>query len=230
MSRKNSTVLAIAMLMAAGFPAWAGEIIDRIVATVNRSVILQSDWDDAVRYEAFIGGRPLDHITNEDRKAALDRLIDQELLREQVHLANPAVASEQEEVAKRIEEIRKQYPGAEAEAGWLDKLARYGLTEAGLKDRVAAQIELMGLVEARLRASVTIDSNSIQRYYNQELLPQLHQLHAQDVPLSEASPQIKELLIEQKVSELLTTWLQSLRAGSEIHTVTPSSDSPGQAQ
>ena len=230
MSRKNSTVLAIALLMAAGFPARAGEIIDRIVATVNRSVILQSDWDDAVRYEAFIGGRPLDHITNEDRKAALDRLIDQELLREQVHLANPAVAAELEEVAKRIEEIRKQYPGAETEAGWLDKLGQYGLSEAGLKDRVAAQIELMGLVEARLRASVTIDSNSIQRYYNQELLPQLHQLHAQDVPLAEASPQIKELLTEQKVSELLTTWLQSLRAGSEIHTVVPSSDSPGQAQ
>lgn len=88
----------------------------------------------------------------------------------------------------------------------------------------------MGLVEERLRASVTIDSGSIARYYSQELLPQFHQSHTQDVPLSEVAPQIKELLTEQKVSELLTAWLQNLRAGSEIHTLAPSSDSPGQAQ
>jgi hypothetical protein len=230
MSRKIFTVPLVVLLLASGFTAQAGEIIDRIVATVNRSVILQSDWDDAVRYEAFVGGRPLDHITGEDRKAALDRLIDQELLREQVHISNPVRAPEAEEVAKRIGEVRKQYSGAETEEGWLGALERYGLTETDLKDRVAAQIELMTLVEARLRASVTIDSNSIQRYYNQELLPQLHQSHAQDVPLSDVTPRIKELLTEQKVSQLLTAWLQNLRAGSEIHTVAPSSDSQGQAQ
>jgi peptidyl-prolyl cis-trans isomerase SurA len=230
MSRKSHTLLAMVLLVAAGLPARAGEIIDRIVATVNRNVILQSDWDDAVRYETFIGGRPLDHITNEDRKTCLDRLIDQELLREQVHLSNPAPSPDEQEVAKRIAEIRKQYPGAETESGWLATLGRYSLTEAGLRDRVAAQIDLMALVEARLRASVTVDASSIQRYYNQELLPQLHQSHAQDVPLSEVTPRIKELLTEQKVSELLTTWLHSLRAGSEIHTVAPSSDSQGQAQ
>lgn len=88
MRLKPSLFVAL-LLVASGFPASAGDIIDRIVATVNRSIILQSDWEDAVRYEAFIGGRPLDHVTNEDRKAALDRLIDQELLREQVHLSDP---------------------------------------------------------------------------------------------------------------------------------------------
>ena len=229
MRLKPSLFVAL-LLVASGFPASAGDIIDRIVATVNRSIILQSDWEDAVRYEAFIGGRPLDHVTNEDRKAALDRLIDQELLREQVHLSDPVPSPDQQEVEKRISEIRRQYASAETEPGWLAVLTRYGLSEAGLKQRVAAQIDLMGLVEERLRASVTIDSGSIARYYSQELLPQFHQSHTQDVPLSEVAPQIKELLTEQKVSELLTAWLQNLRAGSEIHTLAPSSDSPGQAQ
>jgi hypothetical protein len=77
---------------------------------------------------------------------------------------------------------------------------------------------------------VTIDSKSIESYYNQELLPQLRQSGAQDVPLAEVTPQIKELLTEQKVSRLLTAWLQNLRAGSEIHTEIPSQDSQGQAQ
>jgi hypothetical protein len=95
---------------------------------------------------------------------------------------------------------------------------------------VGEQIELMRLVETRLRPSVSIDSKSIESYYNQELLPQLRQSGAQDVPLAEATPQIKELLTEQKVNQLLTGWLQSLRAGSEIRTTASSPDSEGRAQ
>jgi len=50
-------------------------------------------------------------------------------------------------------------------------------------------------------------------------LPQLRQTGAKQVALSDVTPKIKELLTEQKVNELLTTWLQSLRAGSEIRTM-----------
>ena len=229
MNRKIAILPWAVAVLALGLVAQAGEIIDRVVATVNRHIILLSDWEDAIRYEAFVGGRPLDHVTAEDRKAALDRLIDQELLREQVRAFDSLRASP-EEVAKRIEEIRKQYPGAETDPGWRAALAGYGLTDDGLKLRVGEQIELMRLVEARLRPTITIDSNSIESYYNQELLPQLRQSGAQDVPLAEATPQIKELLTQQKVNQLLTGWLQDLRAGSEIRNTAASATSQGQPQ
>jgi len=209
--------------------ARAGDVIDRIVATVNGRCILQSDWEDAVRYDALVGGRPLDHITFEDRKAALDRLIDQELLREQVR-ASDLPESFSEELTRRIEEIRKQYPGAETEAGWGATLARYGLTFDDLKKRLALQFDLMGLVDARLRPAIEIDSKSVESYYNQELLPQLRQAGAQDVPLAEVTPKIKELLTQQKMNQLLTAWLQNLRSGSEIRTESASPDSGGRAQ
>ena len=92
-------------------------MIDRIVATVNGHIILQSDWEDALRYEAFSSGRPLDHLTADERKAALDHLIDQELLREQLRSPDSQHASP-EEVAQRVAEIRKQYPKGETEPGW----------------------------------------------------------------------------------------------------------------
>ena len=79
------------------------------MATVNGHIILQSDWEDSLRYEAFSSGRPLDRLTAEDRKAALDHLIDQELLREQLRAPDSPHASP-EEVDQRIAEIRKQYP------------------------------------------------------------------------------------------------------------------------
>jgi peptidyl-prolyl cis-trans isomerase SurA len=195
----------------------ASNIIDRIVATVNGHIILQSDWEEAVRYEAFVDGRPLDRMTAEDRKAALDRLIDQELLREQVR-APESPQAPANELNERIDEIRKQYPRAETEAGWADTLGSYGLTLEELKKRLAIQLELTRLVDARLRPGIDIDSKSVESYYNQELLPQLRQAGVKAVPLNEVTPKIKELLTQEKVSELLTAWLQNLRSGSEIHT------------
>ena len=227
MNHKCSIFVCIIVFLAVALPARAGDVLDRIVATVNNHIILQSEWQDAVRYEAFVAVRPLDQLQAGDRKAALDHLIDQALLREQMRSSGFPHASG-EEVEKRIQEIRKQYPGAESEAGWQAAIARYGLTEDELKKRIALQVDIMGLVDARLRPNVVIDSKSIESYYNQELLPQLRQSGAQQVPLAEVTPKIKELLTQQKMNQMLVAWLQDLRSGSRIRTETESAESEGQ--
>jgi hypothetical protein len=219
MNKKSTTLAAILALFTIAMPARAGDVLDRIVATVNNHIILQSEWQDAVRYEAFVDGRSIDQVQAADRKAALDHLIDQELLREQMRSSGYRHASS-EEVAKRIQEIRKQYGEAETEAGWQAALGRYRLTESELNQRVALQIDLLGLVDARLRPNIVIDSKSIESYYNQELLPQLRQSGAEQVPLAAVTPKIKELLTQQKMNQMLVAWLQDLRAGSEISTET----------
>ena len=226
MNPRCSILAYSVVLLAIALPACAGDVLDRIVATVNNHIILQSEWQDAVRYEAFVAGRRLDQLQPGDGKAALDRLIDQELLREQMRSSGFPHASS-EEVEKRIQEIRKQYAGADSDVGWQAALARYGLTEDELQKRVALQVDLMGLVDARLRPNVVIDSKSIESYYNQELLPQLRQSGARQVPLAEVTPKIKELLTQQKMNQMLIAWLQDLRSGSRIRTET-GPDSGGQ--
>ena len=226
---KFSIPLCTLFLLLMSSPVHAGDIVDRIVATVNGHAILQSDWEDALHYEAFIATHSSEQLTFADRKAALDRLIDQELLRQQIRPADFQHASDQE-VAARIQEIRRQYPGADSDSGWYAALAHYHLTEKELKNRVALQLDLLRLVDARLRPTVQIDSKSVQSYYNQELLPQLRQSGAQQIPLAQASPKIKELLTQRKIDQLLTAWLQTLRTGSEIRTQPATSGSPGQTQ
>ena len=51
---KTIVAAALTVLLVAAAQA---EVIDRIVATVNGHIILQSDWDDALRYEALLNGR-----------------------------------------------------------------------------------------------------------------------------------------------------------------------------
>ena len=226
---RTSILVCIGALLTLASGPSAAEVIDRIVATVNGHVILLSDWEDSLRYEAFSGGHPLERMTAENRKAALDRLIDQELLREQQPAMDSAHATP-DEVVQRVAEIRKQYADAETELGWKALLDKYRLSEEALKKHVAVELDLMRLVDARLRPSVTVDSKSIESYYKQELLPQLRQSGGQSVPLAEVTGKIKELLTQKKISQLLTAWLHNLRAGSQIRAEAFAPASGGRSQ
>ena len=228
--RLYTAVVALVVAVMAGTftasPARAGEVIDRIVATVNGRIILQSDWDEALSYEALLSGRALSFFTDEDRRAVLDRLIDQELLAEQMKSASFKHASE-EDAAAEIAEARKLHPDAATAEGWQALLARYGVTEKALTDHVEQQIDLMRLVDAHLRPAVQIDSKSIEAYYRDKFVPQLRQNGAGDVPLADVSGQIREILTEEKVGELMVSWLQSLRAESKV-SLPSISESPDQ--
>ncbi len=206
----------------------AGEVIDRIIAIVNGHIILQSDWDEGLSYEALLTNRSVGQFSDDDRRAVLDRLIDQELLREQMRSADFAHATDAE-VAARVAAARKLYPEAASPQAWQALLARYHLTEKDLLAHVRQQIDLMRLVDARLRPTVQIDSKSIEAYYRDQFVPQLKQAGSSDVPLAEVSAKIREVLTQEKVSELLVSWLQTLRSEGQVHIpgVIPSANDPG---
>jgi peptidyl-prolyl cis-trans isomerase SurA len=215
MNRRVLILICAMSLLGAAPACAAGELLDRIVATVNGHIILQSDWEEGLRYEAFVNGRSLDQLAAEDRRTALDRLIDQQLLLGQVRASEFQHASEQD-LTERIQELRQQYSAAGSEQAWQAVLQRYGLTEEQLKQHIASQHDLMRLVDARLRPNVNIDVRSIESYYNQELLPQLRQSGAKEVSLAEVTPKITEVLTQRRVNQLLVAWLQDLRSGSVI--------------
>lgn len=206
-------VLALAVSAAV-----ASDIIERVVATVNNRPILQSDWDEEVRYEAFVNHRPLSRVTLADRKAALDRLIDQELLRQQIKEdeAEGVLAESPPHIESRLQEIRKQYPGAGKTATWQADLREYGLREQDLVRHVALQAQLERLIDVRLRPTVHISHTSIEAYYRDQLLPELRKAGVKDVPLVEVSPKIEELLTQRQMNQLLAAWLHDLRSQSDI--------------
>lgn len=215
---KTKIIAAVAMLLFLSVlsrPVSAGEVIDRIVATVNGHIILQSDWNDALCYEALLSAKTPDQFSDEDRRAVLDRLIDQELLGEQMKSALFQHASESE-AAAQVVEARKLYPEAATPEGWQGVLAKFGLSEKALVAHVQQQIDLMRLVDAHLRPAVQIDSKSIEAYYRDKFVPQLKQSGAAEVALADVSAQIRELLTQEKVNELMISWLQSLRSESKV--------------
>ena len=209
---------AVAVSVALAVPSTAGTVVDRIVSSVNGHAVLQSDWEREIAFEALLNGRDPDTFTLPERAAALNRLVDQELLREQVRPGQSAPAAE---VATRVADVRKLQPGASSDTIWQASLQRYGLTQSELEKRLSEDIQLMKLVEDRLRPSIQIDQKAVESYYKDELLPELTKAGGSAQPLTEVYGRIKTLLAEKKMNELLSGWLASLRSGSQIRTLTP---------
>ena len=214
MKRWKRWTISIFACVALTAPLRAGEIVDRIVANVNGHILLQSDWEEEVAFEAFVNAHPIDALTAADRKAALDRLIDQELLREQVR---PSESAPAELVSARVAEIRKSLTLSSLEE-WRAALQRYGLTQSAVEKRLGNDIQLMRLVEARLRPSIQVDTRAVESYYRERLLPELERAGTKAVSLPEVFGHIRDLLTEQKVNQMLDSWLVSLRSESRIQT------------
>jgi hypothetical protein len=212
---KVAIAALIFLLASIAAPAARAEIVDRIVATVNGHIILQSDWDEALRYEALLNGRTVSEFTDDERRAVLDRLIDQELLAEQMKSAYFQHCSEAE-AAPTIADARKRYAEGATDQGWQSVLTRFQLTGKDLLAHVQQEIDVMRLVDAHLRPAVQIDSKTIEAYYREKFVPQLKQSGAGDVSLADVTGKIRELLTEEKVNELLVSWLQTLRSESKV--------------
>src|SRR5205085_11265574 len=107
MKRLRHPVICMFALLIAIAPMLAGEVIDRIVATVNRHAILESELDEAIRYESFLNQKSFHALSQSDRQATLQRLVDQALIAQEMERGN-FHSSDASEVAAKVQEIRQQ--------------------------------------------------------------------------------------------------------------------------
>uniref|UniRef100_Q01ZK0 SurA domain n=1 Tax=Solibacter usitatus (strain Ellin6076) TaxID=234267 RepID=Q01ZK0_SOLUE len=136
--------------------------VDRVAIVIGKHVLTESEVAENLRITELINGEPLD-ISPAKRKEEADRLIDQELLRNEMRLTNFAMpsAAEAETVLRQF--IGKRYP---SQAGYQTALKTYDVTEDELKQQLAWQLALLRFTEQRFRpletASAAQDNGSSQ--------------------------------------------------------------------
>ena len=72
----------------------------------------------------------------------------------------------------------------------------------------------MRFTDSRFRPAVRISSEAIQRYYREQFVARLKTAAPPDLPAVEA--QIREVLIQQAITEQVNAWLEVLRQHSRI--------------
>lgn len=203
------------VVVAGGSLLSTAEVVDRIVATVNRRAILESELDETVRFECLLNSRPLQSVSSDDRAATLQRLIDQALIEEQMR-ASSFVSAKPEEITARVRELRQTVPAWKTDEGWRAALAAYGLTEEDVEERTAVQVNTLHYLDLRFRPEIHIDRRAMESYYRERLLPEMRAAGWSNVPFEQVAPKIEQLLIEQRLNELQDRWLRGLRLQGDI--------------
>lgn len=214
----NKQLLAIAMFVTCVAVHCNAEVLDSLAATVNGHAILQSDWTDELRYECFISGKTQHDLSPEERRAILERLIDQELLREQMRSTDFKPA-DPDEVKAQLENLKNRYAGEHGGEAWQDALSASGISEDDVATHIAMELNSLRLVDARLRPAIQVDTAEIRDYYDKEFRSKTAE--GGQMPLREAAPRIRELLVQKKMNDALSAWLESLRTQSRIQILAP---------
>lgn len=202
-----------------------GVTVDRVIAIVNRQTILESDLEDELQISILDPSRNL--IVKETPQQALDRLISRTLIQQQIRQgdteATPPTAAE---IAGRVDEMRKELPACvradcASDAGWKRFLAQHELTPAGVENYIRNRIEILRFIELRFRQGIRIAPEEIESYYRGTLLPQ-YPAGVTPPPLQQVSSRIEEILLQQRVNELFSSWLANLRKQGQIEILDPS--------
>ncbi len=194
----------------------AGQVVDRVVATVGKEPLLQSDWNESVAFEALQQGRSADSFSQRERDAVLDRMIDQQLLLSEMGDVTLAGSPLEKQVQNAIGQIRSQYPEAQSIDGWHALLSRYGLSPAVVESRLRNQLRVLQFVDLRLRPEARVERSDVEDYYRNKLLPEVRGRGGKEESLAAVSPQIEEVLRQQRIDELLAAWLRNLREQSSV--------------
>jgi peptidyl-prolyl cis-trans isomerase SurA len=200
-------------------------VLDHVVAVINGSVILQSDVTEEMGY-AVLQPFSINNARNTPQ-GALQRLIDRDLILQQMQITQTNTTPTPEEVQQRLTELRAAIPDCEqyhckTDAGWQAFLQAKGLTENEVEAHWSQRMAILAFIQSRFGAGVRISQPEIADYYNKTLVPQFRGKADKPPPLATVSDRIEEILLQQRVSSLLLEWLQSLKSEGSVSILDPS--------
>ncbi len=180
----------------------AQEVIDRMVARVENDIILLSDIRFLSRYQMLVDGK------SESDAQILDRLIDQWIVRNEASVARTPKPTEAE-IDRGLQRLQQSFASKDDYEA-RRKLA--GLSEADVRRLTADQLYLNNYLDSRFRASVQVNDQAIEAFYQNALLPRAKARRQSPPTLDAAHDYIQEALVQQGINEQADRWLNESRA------------------
>ncbi len=194
--------------------------LDRVVGVVNGDLILESDVDAEERFGAFQPFR----ATVDTRQAVIDRLVDRDLIEQQMVEQPPAPVTDAD-LDKQLARLRKTIPECaayhcETDAGWAKFCSDHGFTVDEVRERWRRRMEVLRFVEQRFRMGVEISQAEVDTYYKTKLVPVYQKRGATPPAEAAIADRIREILVQEQVTGLLDDWLKALRAQGSVRMLT----------
>jgi hypothetical protein len=207
--------IGVSLAPAAAWGTPARETIDRIVASVDGVAITWSDAERACRFEMFLNGEVPQAIP--DRAAlerARDRLIDKALLLREADADGIPAADSVPAAAEGLSAIRKKFG---SEAAFQSALRSLRMNEPEVLDTLRDRDRILRLTDHRLRPSAQVEPSEIELYYRTVFAQEYARRgEGPAPPLGEVESQIREILTQKRMNELLDAWLNNLKSEHRV--------------
>jgi parvulin-like peptidyl-prolyl isomerase len=197
---------ACLLLASAWSSATAATVLDRIAVVVNNHPIKTSDIDRDLRLTEFLNSEKISE-TPADQKKSADRLIDQQVIRNEISTGRYSRPAAQDADAL-ITQIRRERYG-NSDQRLQQGLRQYGLTEEDLRAQLFWQLSVLRFINERFRAAVLVSDEDVRNYYDQ------HRSQFK-TPFEQAQQAIRTQLEGEQVNREFENWLQGARQRADI--------------
>jgi hypothetical protein len=136
------------------FSVCSAAVVDRLALVVGKTVFTQSEVDDEARLSELESGKPLD-LSTARRKEAAERLVDQQLLRDEMQVTGFQTPSSEADAL--LQRFRQQHFASIPL--YRAALARYSVTEDVLKQHLLWELTVLRFTEQRFRPLVATADN-----------------------------------------------------------------------
>ena len=189
-------------------------VVDRVAVVVGNDVITESEVNEELRLEEFMQSQPLD-FSPQLRRAAADRLVDQQLIRQEMEVAHYQ-APDPSKADAMLGNFRQQHFRSDAE--FRAALQRYGLAQDQLKRYVLWQLTVIQFTDERFHP---IPQENQESSANRQLPPAA----TPQPPANHPGPQAPDALqsadrlapgAAAAVDEQLDAWLKQARSNTRV--------------
>ena len=192
------------MALALPWPAGA-EVVDRIVAVVDRHAITLSEAEQARRLQQLKGGEDV-QLTQ-----IVDQLIESYLIEREVK-RYPGPPVTKEELSRAVGALREAVGSEEA---LFEALSDQEMDMDGLEHLLRRQLVISHYLDNRFRSLIHVNDEEIREYYDAEVVPAL--LSAEPQPeLEMIEDVIRQVLVEKKFNQRVEAWIESLKSRAHI--------------
>jgi len=195
-------------------PSTAAELIDRVAVSVGTTVITESELLEQMRLRALLEDIPL-ALDGESKRDAADRLIQQTLIRREIETTR-YVIPDSEEAAKLLAGFKRSRFQDD------EMLYRAALRKSRVTaDEVLAgflwQLTVLRFIEFRFRPGVQITPTELRDHYDRKFLPAWRERTTDPPPsLADATPEIEETLVQERIDNQLDRWISLSRTQVSI--------------
>jgi hypothetical protein len=197
-------LLVAALLMRA-------EIVDRIAASIGSHVITESEVLEEIRVTALLDGTSVDEGA-EQKRQALERLVDQELMRKEIVFTRFPFPSESD-VKPLYAQVRDRFPDQD---GYNAELRKYGLTDGDVRQHLQWQVMMLRFIEYRFQPSVQVSDGDITSEYRDFAAKWRESKHSEPPPLDQVHDDIEKLVRQRLIDSALDRWLGEVRTQNSI--------------